>query len=198
MKYFRKIKILLILFVVGLTIETCYEEKFRDDCNCPEGVNECSISSFSIDQVDEVSLSRHPIPESLECRKDFALVLRFYLESTFIAKCKPFNSLFLQSAYACSCYYPCSPKDSIISTRIFSDKDFGEAHPAGTDIAELFKIWTGESELISFEDFKFPYIARFACVLTETTIEEGEYEFTFVVNLSDERTLKQSLKVVFN
>ena len=198
MEFFKKIGILLILFIVGLTIETCNKEVLYE-CNCPESKYECSILSFSVDQVDEVQLSL--LPESLECRKDFALVLAFDVERTFIAKCKPVHSLFLQSAFACSCYTPSYLKESIISIQVFSDKDFGETHPAGTDIAELFKIWIGETKLLSFENFiELPDITsylRFACVLTETSIDEGEYEFTFVVNLADERSYEQSVKNIF-
>jgi len=200
MEFFKKIGILLILFIVGLTIETCNKEVLYE-CNCPESKYECSILSFSVDQVNEDDLSRRPIPESLECRKDFALVFKFDVERTFIAKCKPVHSLFLQSAFACSCYSPSYLKESIISIQVFSDKDFGETHPAGTDIAELFKILIGGTKLLSFEDFiELPDITsylRFACVLTETSIDEGEYEFTFVVNLADERSYEQSVKNIF-
>jgi hypothetical protein len=119
----------------------------------------------------------------------------------------------MQSAYACDCegdiYYP---KDKVVSIQVFSDKDFDETHPAGSDIAEFFKIrelgnyvqnqW--QLTLVSFESY-FEYPAQtfsgnphieIPCVLTATTIEAGEYEFTFVFKLSDERTLEQSMKSV--
>ena len=199
MKILKKIGILLSLFVVGLTIETCSKETFYD-CNCPESKIECSVLSFSVDHVDEVTLSL--LPESLEYRKDFALVLDFDVERTFIAKCEPVHSLFMQSAFACSCYYPSYLKESITSIRVFSDKDFGETHPAGTDIAELFKILISGTKSLSVEDFIehqdiMMNRSQFICVLTENTIDEGEYEFTFVVDLADERTFEQSVTSIF-
>ena len=203
MKFFRKIGVLLILFVVSLTIETCI------NCKCPKIKSfEYSISSFNIIQSDLIGINVPP-----ECRKDFAIWFVFETENTAIANCKPVNSLFMQSAYACDCsgdmYYP---KDKIVSIQVFSDKDFDETHPAGSDIAEFFKIrelgnyiqnqW--QLTLVSFESyFEYPPQTfsgsphiEIPCVLTATTIEAGEYEFIFVFKLSDERTLEQSMKSV--
>jgi len=108
----------------------------------------------------------------------------------------------MQSAFACSCYYPSYLKESITSIRVFSDKDFGETYPAGTDIADLFKILISGTKSISIEDFIdfhdiMTYHSKFVCVLTENTIDEGEYEFTFVVDLADERTFEQSVTSIF-
>ena len=204
MKFFRVIEIFLFLFVVSLTTERC-----GMNCKCPKSQSfEYSISSFNIIQSDLIGINVPP-----ECRKDFAIWFVFETENTAIANCKSVNSLFMQSACACDCegdiYYP---KDKVVSIQVFSDKDFGETHPAGSDIAEFFKIrelgnyvqnqW--QLTLVSFESY-FEYPAqtfsgnphiKFPCVLTATTIDAGEYEFTFVFKLSDERTLEQSMKSV--
>ena len=146
---------------------------------------------------------------SLVCRKDFGLWIAFYADP-IVAKRHPLNSLFIQSAYALDCVGDiCSVKDSIISIQVFSDKDFGETS-AGSDIAEFFRLlkWDEHSlssKLISFEDYlgfpkpDFGESRNFSirCFLTNIAIEPGEYEFTFVVGLSDERTLTQSIKTVF-
>jgi len=196
MKIIKIVGILLILFVVSLITERCGLY-----CECPKPKSfEYSISSFSFKQYDGLAA----LPSYVECRRDFGIRLVFETEKTVIANCKPLNSLFMQSAYACSCnndtYYP---KDSIISIQVFSDKDFGETHPAGTDIAEFFKVLTGiHGPIISFESYferpieDWRVLSDFVCVLTETNIKTGEYEFTFVVNLSDGRTLKQSIKTI--
>ena len=219
MKFIRIIGILLILFVVSLTAERCFK------CKCPKiKTVECSISSFSINQLDGEELKRimagslpaGVVDNPLECRKDFGIEFVFETKNTVIANCKPVNSLFIQSAYACECEeYQYYAREGIISILVFSDKDFDETHPAGTDITEFFKIheWDATqypylAKLTSFESyFKYPrpspasviyhdYWYRFYCVLMATDIEAGEYEFTFVVNLSDERTLEQSIKAV--
>jgi len=201
MKFIRIIGILFVLFVVSLITEKCVIDGFDDYCKCPKSESfEYSISSFSFKQYDGLAA----LPSYVECRRDFGIWFVFETEKTVIANCKPLNSLFMQSAYACSCinnaYYP---KDRIISIQVFSDKDFGETHPSGTDIADFFNVLMGiHGGIISFESFfehPIPYwsvLSDFVCVLTATTIKAGEYEFTFVVNLSDERTLEQSIKTV--
>jgi len=115
------------------------------------------------------------------------------------------NSLFIQSAYACDCedagYYL---KERVTSIQVFSEKDFDETHPTSTDIAEFFKVYKGSGILTSFESY-VKYLEptfytiidlQFRCVLTANVFETGEYEFTFVVGLSDGRELKQSIKAV--
>ena len=194
MRIFRIIGILLFLLVVSLIMERCCK------CSNPKSI-EYSILSFSFKQYDGLSV----IPEYVECRKDFGIWFIFETEKKVIANCKPVIFLIMQSAYAvCECiedtYYP---KDKIISIQVFSDKDFGETHPSGTDISEFFKILVGiHGGLISFESYferptdDWRVLSDFVCVITTTPIKAGEYEFTFVVSLSDGRTLEQSIKAV--
>ena len=197
MKFFRIIGVFLTLFVVNLVFESCIDNR------CPKSKKfEYSILSFSLTQLDlEVWFSA--LPDYVEFRRDFGVQFIFETEKTVMAKnCKPVNSLFMRSVYALDCvpdtYFP---KEKIISIQVFSDKDFGETHPAGTDVAEFFKVLMG-FDIVSFESFfenpveELSFLLNFVCVLTATNIKAGEYEFTFVVNLSDERTLEQSIKSV--
>ena len=202
MKFFRMIG---ILFVVSLTMDRC-----GMDCReCPDVESfKYTISSFSITPLNREQLLKimnniQQAGNMIEFRKDFGV--NFLFETEQIANRKPVHSLFIQSAYACKCPAPMFyPKDSIVSIQIYSDKSFDETHPAGANIAEFFKI-DEFSQLTSFEDYLkytapaftslFPY-SWFRCVLTATTIEEGEYEFTFVVGLSDDRILEQSIKTI--
>jgi hypothetical protein len=212
MKFFRVIGILLILLVVSLTTKRC-----STDRNCPKVKSyESSFSSFEIHQLDGEELISIMNPSGVVapsgCRKDFGIEFVFEMENTEIANCKPVHSLFIQSAYA-DCPTPnYNPKERIISIQVFSDKGFDETHPAGTNITEFFKIYETEYKqnqwyviLIPFESYfkslpayfdSKPSFIKYLCVLTATTIEAGEYEFTFVVSLSDERTLEKSIKAV--
>jgi len=200
MRFFRIIGIFLILSVITLTTNRCYR--------CDTTSIEYSILSFSFIELSEEYLkwlNEHIYP--LECRTDFGVNVRFKTEQNRIADYKPANSFFIQSAYAArECIEPkYYPLDSIVSIQIFADRDFGETHSAGTDISEFFKIHGLKFDfpaLVSLENFyKHTSIFldnhfMFNCVLVPVAVEAGEYEFTFVVELSDERTLTQSIKAV--
>ena len=205
MKFFRILGIFLTLFVVSMAAESCGGK-------CPKSKSiECAISGFQLGLMRDVDISHFMtvVPDfSLECRKDFGLWIGVYA-APVVAKCNPFNSLFIQSAYALDCIGDiCSVKDHIISIQVFSDKDFGEVS-AGSDIAEFFRLYEWDkqslsSKLISFEDYidlPAPDFSErqisLSCFLTNITIEPGEYEFNFVIGLSDERTFTQSIKTAF-
>ena len=201
------------LSIAGSIVESCLR--------CPKyQPGEYSLSSFytsplsnkeimSVIGGEQYAGETNPYP----FRTDFGVYIYFQCktDSTIEANYKPVNSLFIQSAYAFNCgdrpiFYPI---DSIISIQVFSDKDFGETHLAGTDIAKFFKIceWnyaTRVPSLTSFEDYlKRPapilngfYAIYFHCLITATNVESGEHNFRFVVKLSDERILEQSIKGV--
>ena len=203
LKFFRMIGILLIFLVIGLTMERC--------CRCPKTKSfEYSISSLSVEQLDHETLiwlmnKLQQAGNPIEFRKDFGVVFLFETASTVIANSNSIHSFFIQSAYACDCEAPTHyPKESITSIKVFSDKDFGETHPAGTNISDFFKIEDSRSQLTSFENYLeyFPpsfdggVSLWFRCLVTATTIEAGEYDFTFVVELTDERIFEQSIKAV--
>ena len=209
-KFFRMVCILLVLVVVSLTVENC------SDRNCPKHkMIEYSFSSFSVSQLEQSTLIwimnqvQQAEDNPIEFRKDFGVNIGFETEKTVIANCEPvhpFNILFIQPAYADCVEDTYIPKENITSIQVYSDKDFYESYPAGTDIGDFFKIFGGNSRLTSFENFlKSPTIHYqaglglwFRCVLTATAIETGEYEFTFVIRLSDERILEQSIKTTLD
>ena len=225
MKFFRIIVILFLFLLVSLTIDSCE----HGHCGCEKyKTYEYSLSSVLLKQLDDGEIwgllrdnsTWEKVTDPNVIRENFAISITFLPEVFYKANFRPVNSLFIQSAYACSCpsdeYYP---KENIVSIKVFSDKDFGKIHPAGTNIAEFFKIheWefstyvVGNNQFMksvptfmSFESYikRNPYFhfdgynsgfwAR--CFLSAITIESGEYEFRFVFELSDERTLEQSIK----
>ncbi len=204
---------ILSLLAAGLIIESC--------CKCEElPPSEYSFSSFEIHPMDNKAImsamegyvgAGGADENPFVFRKDFGVAIEFIAyDVNMLANCRHAGSFF-PSAYACEC--PGSilyPKDSIVSIQVFSDKDFDETHLAGADIAEFFQIreWdshTSSPWLTSFESyFKRPapvfYEGGFywwiTCLLTATNLKSGEYEFHFVVRLSDKRTLEQSVKAV--
>jgi hypothetical protein len=212
MKTFKVIAVLLTFSIVSLIVESCIGEK------CPKRESKkYSLSSFSIFSLDSETIIRDmdfiqtqsPEMNLHTFRKDFVIDIGFYSTVSMIAKYKPSKSLFIQSAYALSCpppiYYPV---DSITSIQIFSDKNFDETHLAGTDIAEFFRIlsWNGQSyHFLSFEDYlqrpapilEGLEIFGFRSFVTVTDVESGEHNFRIVVELSDERTLEQTIKKIF-
>lgn len=198
---------------ISLTFETCLL------CKCgPPSSFEYSIVSF-----DTYLLDKEAIKSYMEghndasgenpmnaIREDFGIQIVFETLTLPIAKCKPVSFSLIQSAYACSCedgmFYP---KESIVSVQVFSNKSFGETYPTGSDVAEFFQVreWDGRTSypwLSSFKNyFEHPadianegFFFNIYCFLTAKNIEGGEYEFTFVVKLSDDRVLEQSIKAV--
>jgi len=212
MKIIKVIAVLLSISIVSLIVQSCFCTKY------PPG--KYSLLSFSVSPLDSERIIRviggtlytgetEPYP----FRTDFGVRISFQykIDSTIVTKHEPVKSLFIQSAYALiTCPGPIFyPIDSITSIQVFSDKDFGETHLAGADISEFFKIreWNGQTPfpwLTSFEDYlKRPatildgsIFIYFRCLITATDVEAGEHNFRFVVRLSDERVLEQSVKGV--
>ena len=209
-KFLKVFTILLSLLIISLIVESCLR--------CPERqYGEYSLSSIDILPFgnERIMMMMRGIAGGAEnnphiFRKDCGVDIWFrFTTETIAAEYKPVKSLFIQSAYAWQCgndpvLYPI---DSVISVQVFSDKDFGETHLAGTDIAEFFKIreWDGKTpfpKLTSFEEYlKRPariiynsYSTHLCCLITATNVEYGEHNFHFVVKLSDERILEQSVK----
>jgi len=213
MKIFKIIAIWVTLLVVSVAIESCF--------NCPETFSfQYSLSSFEIHPIDKetiMSLMGNGRSDAdsnpLVFRKDFGVEIKFIADIK-LANSGCAGSFFMQSAYAWSCepdyFYP---KNSIVSIQVFSDKDFGEKYPAGSNIAEFFQIreWPGGY----YEETPFPWLTSFEeyfkrpapvfssnfdysiiCLLTATTIEAGEYKFNFVIKLSDDRIIEQSITAV--
>lgn len=215
MKVLRITAIWFAAAVVSLTAEMCIKP-------CPEPLPAgYSISSFQLNTLDEESISwvmegrmdAGEPEDTSEYRKDFGVELVFDALPLETAAVRPAGSPFIQSAYALEeCIkYIYHPADSIVSIRVFADKDFGESHPAGTDVAEFFMIreWNGYTPypwLTTFEDylkrpapvFIWGSTAGFnlLCLFTATAIDAGEYGLRFVVGLSDGRELEQSVTTV--
>ena len=204
MKIFRMIGLLLFLFIVSLTVGNCLPRKCRKTYKYEYSISSFSIRNFNRKELIWINYYIQQAGITIECRNDFGVDLVFETENTLIANCQPVNYLFMQSAHADCPFDMYYPKENIISIQIFSDRDFCETHPSGTNIVEFFKIYDGAPlYLISFEDYlKYPlptdgrFYLQFRCVLTTAAIEAGEYEFTFVVELSDERIFEQSIKSV--
>jgi len=215
MKIFKGFFLLISFFVVILITESCF---FR----CDKVYSfEYSFSSFVIHPMynEEIMLlmgsdiggaDENP----LEFRKDFGFHIEFIADITKVAKNKQTNNSLIQSAYAWSCeddtYYP---KNYIVSIQVFSDKDFDETHPVGSDISKYFKIreWFGPGDgfnlfpwLTSFDDYfgiggyesKGGFNNKITCLITATTIETGDYNFNIVVRLSDDTFLEQSVQAI--
>ena len=206
----KVIIVLLSLLIADLLVKSC--------SRCPEYQLEYSLSSFSAIPLNNEKIMKviggaqyagenNPYP----FRTDFGVSFLFQCPKNIITIAEiyqPVQSLFIQSAYAWSCepapnYYPI---DRIISIQIFSDKDFGQTHLAGTDIAELFTIceWNYVTRVLwltSLEDYlkrSAPILhdsdsIRLDCLITAMDVEHGEHNFRFVVKLSDGRILEQSI-----
>jgi hypothetical protein len=210
MRIFKIVAVLLTLLIGSLIVESCGGK-------CPKRLStEYSIKTFCIFPLDSNTImvftddaqsgSAENNPHIF--RKDFGIKIAFYTTGFITAKHEPVRSLFIQSAYALDCLPPIRyPIDSIVSIQIFSDRNFGKTHLAGTDIAEFFRIveWSRKMwQFISFEE----YLQRPAptldgddafylpCLITATNVELGEHNFRIVVKLSDERILEQSIKAI--
>jgi hypothetical protein len=214
MKILKAIVVLFALFFVGLIIESC---------RCPQTYSyEYSLSSFEIYPLDNEAIlslmgsaAGGGDENPLVFRKDFGAEIEFKTNIKLLANQKHVGSFFIQTTYAFSCPEDTyEPREHIVSLQVFSDRDFGETHPAGANIAEFFKVsewnWYYEGKeslfpgLTSFEDyfqrpaptFNAPPDYRINCLITETELEAGEYEFRFVVTLSDGRILENSIIAV--
>ncbi|MCL2073042.1 MAG: DUF5034 domain-containing protein [Marinilabiliaceae bacterium] len=215
MKILKVIVILLVLLIADLIVSSCIR--------CPETFSfEYSFTSLVLHPIDN-----EEIMSIMGCnvgdadanphifRKDFGITIEFKTSVTKLAQHKQVSSFIVQTAYALDCeedkYYA---KENIVSIGVFSDKDFGETHPAGTNIADFFQIreYFGNIDefgpfpwLVSFDDYfnrpqqEYDYVSfnhSYTCLITATDVETGEYEFNFVVKLSDDRILEQSITAI--
>ena len=214
--------ILSILLIIGIA-ESCI---ICPECN-PVYMDYTisSLTLLNVDCYDQKRVNSFGEDENRPIDKiHYGIKMVFNTRDIYAAICEPTNSLFIQSAYACDCspdeFYP---QESIISINIFSDKNFGETHKAGTDISDLFGImvWQEKEQvppfpvewgwaLIPFADYLERIVPTwylaidnhgnrffdFTCLMVSPPSEAGEYEFTVVVILSDERILEQSIKAI--
>ena len=213
-KVFAVVTVWLILLILSVIVDSCIR--------CPKTFSyQYSLSSFEIHPIGNEEImslmgnGRSGADENpLVFRKDFGVQIEFKADINMLANRVRVNSFFIQSAYAWSCEHDrFYPKNSIVSIKVFSNKDFSEIYPAGSNVAEFFQIreWSGNVNeygpfpwLTSFEDyFQRPapefwafFDYKINCLITAINIEAGEYEFRFVVGLSDERVLEQTIKAV--
>lgn len=105
----------------------------------------------------------------------------------------------IQSAYACSCVEDdYIAKEGFSSIKIFSDNDFDDTHPKGTDLSLYFKAKSDDTMisladyLKSFKDFKYiPPIIFYEGVFLQVPPKSGKrHKFKVSITLSDGRILE--------
>ena len=147
--------------------------------------------------------------ESLQINKN-TYGIRLYLirEKYVVARTKPINSIFIQSAYAtsieCPPEYFYSPNDSIVSIKIFTINNFDNQHSENSDITDYFRVAHSYSTVendVANRRYSYGSDAEFekSCgkeikidllLMTAPTISHL-YQFKIQVKLSDRRILEQ-------
>jgi hypothetical protein len=144
--------------------------------------------------------------ESLQLNKN-AYGIRLYLEreKVVVARAKPVNSIFIQSAYATSCGCPPEfiyfPNDSIVSIKIFTANNFDNQHLENSDVTDYFRVAGLFSTIESYVatlyytyDYDFEYWGRelkLDLLLMTAPTANNKQQFEIQVALSDGRILKQ-------
>ena len=147
--------------------------------------------------------------ESLQINKN-AYGIRLYLtrEKSVVAFNKQGNSIFIQSAYAtsieCPPEYMYYPKDSIVSIKIVTIKDFDNTHSENSDVTDYFRVAHFYSTIkdyvssmyyafgddLEFENSRNKKITLDLLLMTAPTTNNKQ-QFEIQVALSDGRLLKQ-------
>jgi len=147
--------------------------------------------------------------ESLQINKS-AYGIRLYLtrEKSVVACNKQGNSIFIQSAYAtsikCPPEYMYSPKDSIVSIKIKTIKDFDNTHSENSDVTGYFRVahfYSTIKDYVSNMYYTFGDDQEFEnswnkeiildLLLMTAPITNNKQQFEIQVALSDGRLLKQ-------
>ncbi len=154
--------------MIGLiSCEKCgpFPDKFK-----VVGLNWNIYSAVYSDEADEKLILSEIINDTI----DYNLYSIFItpITETYFAMIQRSNSFgLIKSAYACSPIIP-TTEDKIDSILIISDNDFDSAHPAGTDLSELFNIVVNDqTSNIYYEKFKLnDYISTKPYVPNEMTL----------------------------
>jgi len=178
-----------------------------------DGPTKTSYESIELQQVGKDYLTEiiGTFENPRDFRDDFGFRIFFNMNSWFASAGQPSNSFFVQSAYACT-PAPALLQDTVISIKIFSDKDMNKMYPAGSDITSFFRVayryFNFPSHIPFYEPLSFFFylnrthqegggeLRMITCVMRTIDIDPGEYEFTVVVGLSDGRELKESIKAI--
>jgi hypothetical protein len=207
MKRIAKVISILLIFFISLLIESC-----KPDCGVHLEIK-YNISTLELQNVKSSGICF----ENQQITTDLYGVEMYFHLNKLLAELQPQKSFFIQNVYAAKCpeneYYP---QDTIISIKIFSDQDFGEAYRAGADISDFFRMIEYSvqcsSVLIPFAEYLeryyiYPYTHYYienveffftlTCFLKIVPDEvRGEHNFTFVVKLSDQRELKHTITTI--
>lgn len=135
--------------------------------------------------------------------------LRAVIQTEKLACIKTCPSLFIGSAYAfkCGCGpdYQYSPKDTIISIKVFTEKDFDDSHPAGAEISDYFKVFKPylfsdiNHYLVNQENVFVGYkeiVVTFDLLLMTPPASGVQHQFRIEVGLTDGRVLTETAKEV--
>ena len=148
--------------------------------------------------------------ESLQLNKN-AYGIRLYLEreKIVVARAKPINSIFIQSAYATSCECPPEflyfPSDSIVSIKIFTVNNFDIQHLENSDVTNYFRVADSYSTVDSYvANMRYTFASGYArgvqyweqelkldLLLMTAPTANNKHQFKIQVELSDGRILEQ-------
>ena len=92
--------------------------------------------------------------------------------------CKPNINPFINYAYACDVAVITKYADSIVGLNIYSNKDFDDKHPAGTDLKEYF---TGTDIAGVYTNYA-PY--NYSFILEQQPADTGTHTFTVQLELA--------------
>jgi len=187
-----------ILFVLGLAlisqlIASCV------DCHCtsPQTIYFTSKGT-SLKNLD----SSLPLPKVTSAgtiaSTNYGIQIQLLTEQITLKK-QQISWGLIQSAYACSCMEDdYIPKEEFSSLKIFSNNDFDDAHPKGTDLSLYFNAKSNDTMssladyLKSFKDFKFiPPIIFYEGIFLQVPPKSGKkHRFKVSITLSDGRILE--------
>ncbi len=195
---FKKIIFLLLLPYIITFVVSC--------CKCEETVfKNYTNRSFSLENIDNSGKEVKTSASSLINKRAFGIRVNLRLEN--IAQIlKPsafsFNTL---NATSCECppFFEFSPKDSIISFKLFTVNDLDNLHLANSEVTQYFKIFYNNSYtsvadrypnktfkgLTLYDESEFD--AKIDLLLMTIPEESKKVQFKVQLKMSDGRILEQ-------
>ena len=134
------LKILLVL-VLMTGIPSC--DKDCDCCDIDGPVYySARIIDFYIDRIDKqvapTQWERYTTGDTVNANGDIVIYLDSFNEQIAFHRKRSTNYSFINSAYACSPAYLPVTEQEFVNLTITSNQDYDSAHPAGTDLIDLF------------------------------------------------------------
>ena len=200
----KRINKIILVLMVPLMVElvvsccNCIETTYLNYTHCGLTIKNLDNSGASpvVAQSNSISKNAYGIRLSIKRSENYCELKRS-------------NSFFIQSVYATSCDCPPEfqymPLDSIVSVKLTTYSDFDSEHLAGSDITDLFYVYSGnefteiseylkhvETELYHFINPTF----QFDILLMSPPTIGMAHEFEVLIELSDGRVFKSQTGII--